>query len=159
MIIKGVTDEDFLQYKKPSMFIICPWCTFKWDKENGTQICQNRALAHAKEISIDTENLVKRYSQNNISKAIVFGGLEPMESFDDIMLFLYILRDKYQCKDDVIIYTGFRNDEVEDKISLLSQYENIIIKFGRFIPNQKPHFDPVLGVDLASNNQYRVKIS
>lgn len=159
MIIKGVTDEDFLQYKKPSMFIICPWCTFKCDKENGTQICQNRALAHAKEISIDTENLVKRYLQNNISKAIVFGGLEPMESFDDIMLFLYILRDKYQCKDDVIIYTGFRNDEVEDKISLLSQYENIIIKFGRFIPNQKPHFDPVLGVDLASNNQYRVKIS
>lgn len=159
MIIKGVTDEDFLQYQKPSMFIICPWCTFKCDKENGTQICQNRALAHAKEISIDTENLVKRYLQNNISKAIVFGGLEPMESFDDIMLFLYILRDKYQCKDDVIIYTGFRNDEVEDKISLLSQYENIIIKFGRFIPNQKPHFDPVLGVDLASNNQYRVKIS
>ena len=159
MIIKGVTDEDFLQYQKPSMFIICPWCTFKCDKENGTQICQNRALAHAKEISIDTENLVKRYLQNNISKAIVFGGLEPMESFDDIMLFLYILRDKYQCKDDVIIYTGFRNDEIEDKISLLSQYENIIIKFGRFIPNQKPHFDPVLGIDLASNNQYRVKIS
>lgn len=159
MIIKGVTDEDFLQYQKPSMFIICPWCTFKCDKENGTQICQNRALAHAKEISIDTENLVKRYLQNSISKAIVFGGLEPMESFDDIMLFLYILRDKYQCKDDVIIYTGFRNDEIEDKISLLSQYENIIIKFGRFIPNQKPHFDPVLGVDLASNNQYRVKIS
>lgn len=159
MIIKGVTDEDFLQYQKPSMFIICPWCTFKCDKENGTQICQNRSLAHAKEISIDTENLVKRYLQNSISKAIVFGGLEPMESFDDIMLFLYILRDKYQCKDDVIIYTGFRNDEIEDKISLLSQYENIIIKFGRFIPNQKPHFDPVLGVDLASNNQYRVKIS
>lgn len=159
MIIKGVTDEDFLQYQKPSMFIICPWCTFKCDKENGTQICQNRALAHAKEISIDTENLVKRYLQNNISKAIVFGGLEPMESFDDIMLFLYILRDKYQCKDDVIIYTGFRNDEIEDKISLLSQYENIIIKFGRFMPNQKPHFDTVLGVNLASNNQYRVKIS
>ena len=159
MIIKGVTDEDFLQYQKPSMFIICPWCTFKCDKENGTQICQNRALAHAKEISIDTENLVKRYLQNSISKAIVFGGLEPMESFDDIMLFLYILRDKYQCKDDVIIYTGFRNDEIEDKIGLLLQYENIIIKFGRFIPNQKPHFDPVLGIDLASNNQYRVKIS
>ena len=159
MKIKGIIDEDFINYKKPSMVIMCPSCTFKCDKENGTQICQNRALAHAKEISIDTENLVKRYLQNNISKAIVFGGLEPMESFDDIMLFLYILRDKYQCKDDVIIYTGFRNDEVEDKISLLSQYENIIIKFGRFIPNQKPHFDPVLGVDLASNNQYRVKIS
>jgi hypothetical protein len=31
---------------------------------------------------------------------------------------------------------------------------NIIVKFGRYRPNQEPHFDKVLGVELASDNQY-----
>ena len=157
MIIKGVTAEDFLQYQKPSMFIICPHCSFKCDKENGTQLCQNWPLSKAKEIEIDNDVLIQRYLSNDITKAIVFGGLEPLDSFDDVLAFIKEFRK--QCDDDIVIYTGYRNDEIEDKISLLSQYKNIIIKFGRYIPNQKPHFDTVLGVDLASNNQYRVKIS
>ena len=40
----------------------------------------------------------------------------------------------------------------------LSKFANVIIKFGRFIPNQKPHFDEVLGVELASPNQYAVEL-
>ena len=157
MKIKGVTVEDFLQYQKPSMFIICPYCSFKCDRENGTQLCQNWSLSKAKEIEIDDEVLIQRYLSNDITKAIVFGGLEPLDSFDDLLNFIDLFRK--QSDDDIVIYTGYRNDEVEDKISLLAQYKNIIIKFGRYIPNQKAHFDPVLGVDLASNNQYRVKIS
>jgi len=46
-----------------------------------------------------------------------------------------------------------------DKLTLLSQYKNVIIKFGRFIPNQEPHYDEILGVNLASNNQYARRIS
>ena len=42
---------------------------------------------------------------------------------------------------------------------MLSRFDNIIIKFGRFVPNQTPHCDEVLGVKLVSNNQYAVKIS
>ena len=159
MKIKGISDEDFLQYKKPSMFVICPYCTFKCDKENGTQVCQNWSLAKAEVIDIDEETLIRRYLQNNITQAIVFGGLEPLDSFEQVLSFIENLRINHKCDDDVVIYTGYRNDEIEDKISLLSQYKNIIIKFGRYIPNQKPHFDPVLGIELASNNQYRVKLS
>ena len=35
----------------------------------------------------------------------------------------------------------------------------IIIKYGRFIPNQQKHYDEILGVYLASDNQYAEKIS
>ena len=38
-------------------------------------------------------------------------------------------------------------------------FKNIIIKFGRYIPNQQAHYDDILGVNLASNNQYAIKIS
>jgi len=31
---------------------------------------------------------------------------------------------------------------------------NIIVKFGRYRPNQEKHYDKILGVFLASDNQY-----
>ena len=33
---------------------------------------------------------------------------------------------------------------------------NIYIKYGRFIPNKPSHYDELLGVNLASDNQYTV---
>ena len=30
----------------------------------------------------------------------------------------------------------------------------VIVKYGRFRPNQEPHYDEVLGIKLASINQY-----
>ena len=38
-----------------------------------------------------------------------------------------------------------------------NNYHNIIIKYGRYIPNDGKHFDRVLGVELVSNNQYAIK--
>lgn len=40
-----------------------------------------------------------------------------------------------------------------DKVEQLKPFKNIIIKFGRYIPNQTSHHDDVLGVTLASPNQ------
>ena len=53
MIIKGLTDEDFVNYKKPAMFIATSKCSFKCEKECGvTGMCQNHPLATASEISL-----------------------------------------------------------------------------------------------------------
>ena len=35
---------------------------------------------------------------------------------------------------------------------------NIIVKFGRYFKGDKPHYDEVLGIKLASNNQYGKRI-
>ena len=45
-------------------------------------------------------------------------------------------------------------EEILEKINLLSHYKNIIIKYGRFIPNSESIFDDILGVKLISSNQY-----
>ena len=49
-----------------------------------------------------------------------------------------------------IIYTGYcpNPNEIPKEIGLLKQYKNIIIKFGRYIPNAKSKYDEVLGVEL-----------
>lgn len=153
MKIKGIIAEDFVNYKKISMTIMFPYCTFKC----GTEHCQNTSLANEIDIEIDIENLVLRYLNNPISNAILMQGLEPLDSWDDLLILIKKLRDNTE--DDIVIYTGYNKEEVIDKISILQEYPNIIMKFGRYIPNQKPHYDATLGVELASDNQYAEKIS
>ena len=152
MIVKGLIDEDFINYKKPSMVIEMPYCTFKCDMECGEQVCQNSALAHAPNISVSIQSLIDRYMDNPITKAVIFQGLEPFDSFDELYEFCKMFRQYSQ--DDIVIYSGYTEQEIEPKISILSEYNNIIVKFGRFIPNSLHKFDNTLGVELASDNQY-----
>ena len=164
-----LVDEDFVNYKLPSMFVGFPHCTCKCDKEYGKVVCQNNPLLNSPTISITKEDLCERYINNPITSAIVIGGLEPME--DDIYLISFIdcLRNKYNCDDPVVIYTGYTEQELEsgwrdgregsesiftNHWKSLISYKNIVIKFGRFIPDMPSKFDEVLGVKLASENQY-----
>lgn len=156
MKVKQIVDEDFVNYRKPSMFIITPSCSFKCDKENGTKLCQNSHLINEPDIEISASDLVHRFLLNDISEAIVFGGLEPFDSFDDLKEVIELLRKKSHC--DVVIYTGYNVQEIYNQIWWLRQYDNIIVKFGRYIPSQEPHYDEVLGVKLASDNQYAVML-
>ena len=153
MKIKGLISEDLVNYKKPSMTIIFPYCTFKC----GEGYCQNSELAKAPIIEMNVNNLVDRYINNPITEAVVMQGLEPFDSWNDLKSFVHELRE--YCNDDIVIYTGYDKNEIIEKINELSKYTNIIVKFGRYIPNQEKHFDDLLGVYLASNNQYAERIS
>ena len=160
MKVKGIIFEDFVNYKKPSMTIAMPYCSFKCDKECGYPVCQNSSLANDPIIEISSSKIIKQYLDNPITHSIVFQGLEPMDSYDELKDFLMDLRIHESCFDDVVIYTGYNEKEIKDKIDELSTlFSNIIIKFGRFIPNQDLHYDDILGVNLASDNQYAIKIS
>ncbi len=159
MIIKGLIDEDFVNYKKPAMVIEFPYCTFKCDKECGKPICQNSSLVNEPNIDISCENIILRYINNPITKAIVFQGLEPFDSFGEMNNFLFWFQHQFHNQDDIVIYTGYNEDEISQEINMLKEiFSNIIIKFGRYIPNQKSHYDKILGVKLASDNQYAKKI-
>ena len=159
MIIKGLIDEDFVNYKKPSMVIMFPKCSFKCDKECGEQVCQNGTLATAPQMDISPRDIVERYINNPITSAIVMSGLEPFDSFGDLSYLLHLIRDEYQCDDDIVIYTGYKKDEISRELKIIGSRKNIIVKFGRFVPNQTKHYDDVLGIVLASDNQYGERIN
>lgn len=160
MKIRNLVAEDFVNYKKPSMFIITCYCDFKCCHELGIDesICQNEPLVQSEVKELSNAYFFDFYSNNPITKSIVFGGLEPFLQFEELLSFVQYFRDR-NCLDDIVIYTGYYKEEIEDKIQKLQEYPNIIIKYGRFIPNQESHFDEVLGVKLASENQYAEKIS
>ena len=159
MLIKGLVDESFVDYKKPCMYIAFPYCSFKCDRETGCSICQNSRLAHEENIEISSIEIVSRYVKNPITKAIVMSGLEPFDSIDELYSLCWDIRQ--YTKDDIVIYTGYTEEEIKALTNGRRFYNlpNIIIKFGRFIPNQEKHYDEVLGVELASPNQYARRIS
>ena len=161
MLVKTIVDEDFSNYKKPSMVIGCISCNFKCCKEANipVSICQNEPIYLQPNIDISIDEIIDRYINNPISKTVVFGGLEPMLQFEDIILFLHKFRNVYHCNDDVVIYTGYYEYEIIGEIKTLQHYPNVIVKFGRFKPNEQKHYDETLGIELISSNQYAKKIS
>ena len=158
MKIKGIIAEDFINYKKPSMVIEFPICKdFKCDKECGQKVCQNSDLVNSPNEDISIIRIVKTYMENSITNAIVFQGLEPFDSKHDLYQLIKVFRE--YTKDDIVIYTGYTEEELDYEIQVLKKlFKNIIIKFGRFIPNQPSYYDETLGVFLASSNQYAKKI-
>ena len=159
MKTKGIIFDDFVNYKVPCMTIESPFCDFKCDKECGMQVCQNSSLATANTINIDINTIIETYLKNDITKAVCFQGLEPFDTWEETYEFIYRFRIGYKCNDDIVIYTGYTEEELQSKLIQLKTFKNIIIKFGRFIPNQEPHYDEVLEVELASPNQYARRIS
>lgn len=157
MIICGLVDEDFVNYKKPSMFVAFPYCTFKCERECGVSCCQNSELANSAHHDVTAQELCMRYIENPLTSAVVLGGLEPMDSFLDVITFIKEFRS--HSDDDIVIYTGYYSWELSAEIELLQKFPNIIVKFGRFVPNDEPVFDETLGIKLASRNQIAKKIS
>lgn len=159
MRIKGIVFEDFLNYKKPSMFIITCFCDWKCchDGNFPETVCQNNKMAKNPINDINNNIIINAYLSNNISKSIVFGGLEPFKQYEELLEFIKEFREKSD--DDIVIYTGYYKDEISEKIQELSKYKNIIVKYGRYIPNKENKYDEILGITLASDNQYAEKIS
>jgi len=157
--VKGIVDEDFVNYKVPSMTVMFPYCDFKCETD-GSNFCHNSSLINEQNIKINIGDLYRRYSTNKISEAVVCQGLEPFDSWDELNSLLFHFRIHEACLDPFVIYTGYIKEEIIDKIDFIqTMYSNIIIKFGRFIPYNNKHYDEVLGVFLASDNQYGEKIS
>ena len=157
--IKEIRDEDFTSYKKPSMVIGFPRCSWKCEKMCGMRVCQNGALAQTPDKIIGVKTIINRYVNNPITSAIIMAGLEPFDSEEALQILITCLRVSTQ--DDIVIYTGYTKEEIQEReiYNYLLNAKNIIIKFGRFVPNQQSHYDEVLGVKLASDNQYAERIS
>lgn len=146
MIVSQLVVEDYIQYKLPSLFIGTSKCS------RHCINCQNEKLRHTG-IEVDNFRLINLYLNNPLTKAITFGGLDPLDTFEEVLSFYEEFRKI--SREPVVIYTGYREEEVSDKIALLVPFGGkLIVKFGAYIEGHERHYDEVLGVWLISDNQY-----
>lgn len=158
MRIKSLKDEDFVNYKKSSMFISSCYCDWKCCKDLGLDvcICQNAESYSIPIVDMSDDDIIERYLQNPITQAVVIGGFEPFLQFEEI--YEFIRKFRKASEDDIVIYTGYYLEEKVKEICRLKEFKNIIVKFGRYIPNGEPYFNSVLGVELANKEQYVVRL-
>lgn len=160
MRVKTIIPERFQDYKLPSMFISTCFCDYKCCTELGLDIgvCQNAPLVQSENIDISDQTIYEHFVNNPITKAVVIGGLEPMIQINEVIELINLFRNQGEnCP--FIIYTGYYSNEIPEPLERLKQYKNIIVKFGRYIPNSQSKYDEVLGITLASSNQYAEVIS
>lgn len=159
MRVKGIIEEDFANYKSPAMFINTCFCDFKCCNEAGLDIgvCQNAPLAQAAIKQIADDVIYKHFVSNPITKAVVIGGMEPMMQIDEVAALISLFRTN-GCDSTFIVYTGYYPEEIDEEIKLLRQFGNIVMKFGRYIPDKPSRYDNVLGINLSSDNQFAKQI-
>ena len=145
MKVSGIIIEDFVNYRKPSLFIGFSMCDFKCQKEFGV-VCQNATLIQQSQ-NVDSRTLVQVYKDNPITKAIVFGGLEPFYNPKELLELVQAFREITE--DEIVIYSGYNEDEIQETIEVLKKYSNIIVKFGRFCGGKEKSYDEVLDVELS----------
>ena len=158
--VKDIQPEVFQDYKKCSLFIGVSKCDFKCCKEVNLpcSICQNSGINNQKDFKLPFEEVLKTYSKSLLNDAIVIGGLEPFLQVDEVYQLCKYLRKK-GVYNDIVIYTGYYQEEIcPDTLKKFKELGNIIIKFGRYIPDRPNRFDEVLGITLSSDNQYAVKL-
>lgn len=158
--LKGVVMEDFVNYAKPSLFLITCKCDWKCCHEANIPItvCQNEPVVRQDTKEFLISSIYKAYIDNEITKAVVIGGLEPILQFEEVLSLLDYFR-KQNCNDDFVIYTGYYKEEIEKEIEQLKKYPNVILKYGRYKPNSVSRFDDILQITLASDNQYAERVS
>jgi len=162
MKLKQIIDESFGDYKECAMLLIAPHCTFKCAG------CQNHHLKLLETQNFPDEEIWDRFLFNPFSKAIVIGGLEPFENIIDICKFI-VAGSKLDMPVPIVIYTGYEKDELEKPSfmyfnsfvkfkEVAKEYAGpVIVKFGRYIKDKPSKFEPLLGVELASDNQYALQ--
>lgn len=154
MLIKGIKDECLNDFKQIGMLVVFPNCSFKCDKECGRPVCQNSQLANAEVIEVPIEDIVQRYLSNDFASALICGGLEPLDSIAELYELISAFRQV--STDPIVIYTGYTEEEALKILGFnrVLWQGNLYVKYGRYVPDKKPHYDELLGINLASNNQY-----
>ena len=158
MKLLGIISLDAVNYKKLSMTLEFPYCTFKCNRGHSDPICQNYNLKNSKTYEFSNDEIIRYFQSLRLVDSVVMQGLEPLDSWDELTSFIHDFRQKYPNDHDIVIYTGYNEDEIQDKLDILKQYSNIIVKFGRYIPNDEKHYDEILGVSLESSNQYAKRL-
>ena len=159
MRVRKLLTERFQDYKVPSMYLAACFCDWKCCPDKP-YVCQNNPVANLPVTDIPDDEILDTYLSDPITEAIVIAGLEPLLQAREVCNLIRRAAER-AIRTTFVIYTGYTVCEARDigffdelKATGYGKDVQVIIKYGRYVPDQQPHFDEVLGVDLVSDNQY-----
>lgn len=150
--------EVFQDYKKSALLLCCISCDWKCCIEAGidVSVCQNHNIIKQREVYLPFDVILNKVNLS-ITDSIIFGGLEPLLQSDEVCGLIEYLREQ-GVKKDILVYTGYYIEEIDKEVIKRLKNCHVILKCGRYIPNKPKKFDKILGITLASDNQYSVQL-
>ena len=165
MLLLDVKTDNVTDYKKTSMLIAFPTCSGKCNN------CQNQYLLDRKNETVlsNAEHIVDFYNNLLTHDAIVMAGLEPFDSFMDVLSIVNELGNSVKHDVDIVIYTGYDQGEYIDNfernlvdtfkhaVESNNHIKSLIVKIGRYDEDysiEDGWFNKSLGVNLATTNQF-----
>lgn len=158
-----VKTDNITDYKETSMLLVFPYCSGKCGPK-----CHNyRMIGTTKINEYNILDIINLYLKLETHNSVVCAGLEPFDSMLDLTNLVKCFSScNKNC--DIVIYTGYNEDEIEDNVkSLVETFDanvnkdykkSLIVKFGRFIfddsGKEVKNYSDILGINLASPNQY-----
>lgn len=151
--------EVFQDYKKSALLLCTCFCDWKCCTESNHDktMCQNSKLENSPNKEIPFNRILEMVERNSVIDAVIFGGLEPLIQINQVIQCIEYLR-KHGVTKDILIYTGYYLEEIDEPVINRLSESNVILKCGRYIPDRPPKFDDVLGITLASDNQYSIEL-
>lgn len=163
MLLLDVKTDDVTDYKETSIYIAFPYCTGKCGDE-----CQNRHLRGIyPSLNVTASDIYRLYSNLKTHKAVVMAGLEPLDSFNDVLDIVEEFFSRIKPV-DIVIFTGYNYDEYKEQfeeklIQIVKgakrpEGKKLIVKIGRYDNVNYPGswFCKTLGVNLATKNQFTI---
>lgn len=156
-----VKTDNVTDYKKTSLLLVFPKCSGKCGHK-----CQNYSLINRTDLikEYNIEDIVKFYNNLKTHDAVVFAGLEPLDTLQDCCNMIFSLSQNCVTKPvTIVVYTGYDKKDYKEKYEqiLLSYFEpkniktKLIVKYGSYDPENysKSFYSEILGVQLATSNQ------
>lgn len=161
MLLIDVKTDNITDYKETSVLLIFPYCSGKCGNACHNKYLQN--LSENEYLHTTSKAIKQLYEGLSTHKAIVMAGLEPFDSFDDVLDIVKTICSSHKAC-DIVIYSGYKKDEYDEtfKDKLLACYfdyniynnKKLIVKLGRYDEKHKNSWHSViLGVSLATDNQ------
>lgn len=165
MILIDVKTDNITDYKKTSLLIAFPYCTGK------CKGCQNEHLRLSNTaISVSAKNIAKLYDNVQSNKAIVMAGLEPFDSFADVLDIISTVGKHSKRSCDFVVYTGYNEQEYKKRFEkkLVQMFKEdympyhkdgcLIVKIGRYDnEDREAWYNNTLGVDLINKSQFTIQ--
>lgn len=143
--------ETYNDYRKVGLLLASPYCI------NNCEECQNKHLKECVPKTHNISDIIGEFKHNKFIKALIFGGLDCFDSFDETLKLIIEFRKYFDY--DIVLYTGKRKEQLLQEITILKTIQNIFIKFGEYNKSLPPKYDKIGGITLASSNQYFEQIS
>ena len=103
----------------------------------------------------DSKNLLDRVQSNPFVTGVVLGGFEWVEQYEELLALLDEIRARSL---EVILYTHYTLDEVQERYPELLNYKRLYLKCGEYDRAKLSSTHISYGVPLASTNQQIYKV-